>query len=52
MLTTMSSSCPPSSRACFASATLTAVVCPPCGKPIVVLACTVLPLRISAHRLR
>jgi len=37
MLQTMSNSVPPSASACLASATLTAVVCPPWGKPIVVL---------------
>ena len=33
-------------------ATLTAVVCPPWGKPITVLGATVLPLSNSAHRRR
>ena len=52
MLTTMSSSWPPSARAPLASASLIAVLWPPWGKPIVVLALTVLPASSSAHRLR
>src|SRR5665213_39136 len=52
MLITTSNSCPPSSSACRASASLMVVVCPPCGKPMVVLAFTVVRASNSAQRAR
>ncbi len=50
MLHTMSSSSAPSARARSASATFTAVVCPPSGKPTVVVTFVALSASSSAAR--